>query len=181
MYGNPDWETAAKRLTAFWHKEIIDRPCLQVFTYEDNASPIGTEEVNPKKYWTDPMEFWQKNRRYYKNIRNYGEAVFVLYPNAEHVAAAMGSIPEYAPETIWIKKTPGDITDLDFSHVTPEHEIIREMADYFDKLCQYADKECFIGFPHMGNTGDTLACMRGYENLCLDLYDNPDKCFALEE
>jgi hypothetical protein len=181
MYGNPDWETAVKRLTAFWHKEIIDRPCLQIFTYGDYASPTDTKDVLPKNYWTDPLAFLQKNRRYYKNTGYYGEALPVLYPNAEHVAYAMGSELEYAPETIWIKKSTREISELDFSHVTINHETIRQMAYYFECLCEFARGECFIGFPHMGNAGDTLARMRGYENLCLDLYDNPKKCFALED
>ena len=149
MYGNPDWFMAEKRLTAFWNKEIIDRPCLQIFVDE------------PKAY--------------------YGEALPVLYPNAEHVAMAMGSSLEYASDTIWIHKSPGDICDLDFTDVSTEHEIIRQMADYFEHLCQASQGEYFIGFPHMGNPGDTLARMRGYENLCMDLYDHPEKCFELEE
>jgi hypothetical protein len=44
--------------------------------------------------------FLKINRGSYKNTGHYGEAIPVLYPNAEHVAAAMGSALEYASKTI---------------------------------------------------------------------------------
>ena len=77
MYKNPDWETASKRLAAFWNKEIIDRPCLQIFTYEHTESLPETSEtdnVPPEKFWSDPLIFIRKNLRDYKNTICYGRA-----------------------------------------------------------------------------------------------------------
>lgn len=184
MYSNPDWDMASKRLAAFWQKEIIDRPCLQIFVHKEpeaTEQTPGTKDLTAEQLWTDPSAFLQDNRQRYMHTEYLGEAFPVLYPNAEHVAIAMGSEVQYDFGTIWIHKTPGDLADLDFSSVTPQHGSIRQMADYFERLATLANGECFVGFPHMGNSGDTLARMRGYGTLCIDLYDNPERCFQLEE
>lgn len=195
MYGNVDWEMASKRLTAFWQKEIIDRPCLQIVT-SAGKTKIENEQIESKKIeneqmentkidpaavWTNPQTYFEVNRQPFANTIYLGEALPVLYPNAEHIALALGSELGYADGTIWIKKTPGSIRDLDFSHVILEHPAIQEMASYFECICQLAKDQCFVGFPHMGNPGDALARMRGYDNFCLDLLDEPERCFALEE
>lgn len=183
MFGNDDWDAASKRLAAFWRKEVIDRPCLQVFANKRPEPPephAADGEMPAETYWTDPLAFLGKNLRRSARTAYLGEALPVLYPNAEHVAAAMGSGRIFGPDTIWIRKSPGKLDDLDFSHVTPEHPGIRQMAEYFERLAGAARRACFVGFPHMGNAGDTLARMRGYGNLCVDLMDDPDRCFYLE-
>jgi len=185
MYKNHDWKMASKRLEAFWHKEVIDRPCIQLYASIPASEPepeleIKADTVSHKTYWTNPLAYFRANQRHFEHTVFMGEALASLYPNAEHVAMAMGSELEYDEGTVWIKKTPGDIFSLDFSHVLPEHPIILRMADYFERLCQVSEGECFVGFPHMGNPGDTLARMRGYDTLCLDLMDEPEQCFALE-
>jgi hypothetical protein len=224
MYNNPDWDMASRRLTAFWHKEIIDRPCLQVYartcadisglpdhgkTEKEISEPYdlaelseysesselsesaeasgpsephaSRESMSAWKYWTDPQVFLRTNRNGYANTAFLGEALPVLYPNAEHVAMAMGSALQYSPDTIWIHRTPGKLEDLDFSGVTPASAAIEQMAGYFRHLAASAQGECFVGFPHMGNPGDTLARMRGYDTFCMDLLDNPEYCFLLED
>lgn len=184
MFNNPDWDMAEKRLTAFWHKAVIDRPCLQVYADKGMEPPEQSPEdegLTAEKYWTDPQIFYQTSRRSFARTACLGEALPVLYPNAEHVAIAMGSKVQYAFDTIWIHKTPGELANLDFSHVTPDHAAIRQMAGYFERLAALAQGECFVGFPHMGNAGDTLARMRGYENMCVDLLDDPQRCFHLED
>jgi hypothetical protein len=172
MFSNPDWDMAERRLAAFWKKEIIDRPCLQVYadTPADTASAEAEREDAPaERYWTDPLAFLRANRRRYAHTAYLGEALPVLYPNAEHVALAMGSALRYDTDTIWIRPSPGGLSELDFSHVTQEHPTIRAMAAYFERLAAAAQRECFVGFPHMGNAGDTLARMRGYENYCIEI------------
>jgi hypothetical protein len=184
MYQNQDWDMATKRLTAFWHKAIIDRPCLQVYVDNKEFEPehsIADVAKSAEHYWTDPEIFFLTNWKRNKKTIYYGEALPVLYPNAEHVAIAMGSKVQFSMETIWINKSPGELADLDFSLVTLDNSIIQQMARYFENLVDAAKSECFIGFPHMGNAGDTLARMRGYGNMCIDLYDNLDYCINLEE
>jgi hypothetical protein len=184
VYNNPDWDMASKRLAAFWHKEIIDRPCLQVYakTGKQDAGPQASgESISARNYWTDPQAFMQANRSGYADTVFMGEALPVLYPNAEHVAMAMGSALQYSRDTIWIHRTPGKLADLDFSGVTPANAAIGQMSGYFKYLASSARGECFVGFPHMGNAGDTLARMRGYDTFCMDLLDDPEYCFHLEE
>lgn len=183
MFSNPDWGMAARRLAAFWQKEIIDRPCLQVYTHKAAGSggqDADDADLPAERYWTDPLAFLRAHRRGSSCTAYLGEALPVLYPNAEHVALAMGSELQYDANTIWIHKSPGGLADLDFSHVTPAHAAIRDMAGYFERLAAAARRECFIGFPHMGNAGDTLARMRGYGDFCIDLIDDPTRCFELE-
>jgi len=187
MYNNNDWDMASKRLEAFWQMEVIDRPCLQVTTValeQDNKPVITKAEpdvIDAETSWIDPSAYLRGINQFFARTVCMGEALPVLYPNAEHVSRAMGSELQYDFGTIWIKTTPGSIFDLDFSHVTPEHPVIKEMVEYFDYISKSADGRFFIGFPHMGNPGDCLARMRGYDNLCIDLIDEPERCFELEK
>jgi len=183
MYKNNDWEMASKRLDAFWSKEVIDRPCLQIYASAPSSTQIANDADNIAAdiYWTDPNVFFKANQRHIENTAFMGEAFASIYPNAEHVVLAMGAELEYSEHTVWIKKSLCDIYELDFSHVTIDNPVVIQMIEYFKCICEAAGNDCFISFPHMGNPGDTLARMRGYETLCLDLMDEPDRCFELEE
>jgi hypothetical protein len=48
---NEDWASARRRLEAFWEREIIDRPCLQVYV---PSRPETLEiDVEAERYWND--------------------------------------------------------------------------------------------------------------------------------
>ena len=45
VYYKPDWDQARRRLGAWWHGEVLDRPVIQVMARRKNAPPATEWDV----------------------------------------------------------------------------------------------------------------------------------------
>ena len=56
MLYKPDWPAARQRLTALWHGELDERPCLQVTAPLPRPDlPPACEPVDDEARWLDPL------------------------------------------------------------------------------------------------------------------------------
>jgi len=180
---NPDWSSAAKRLEAFWHNEIIDRPCIQVYTPAPKEDYADLEPVPERDYetqWNDPKTFFDNFRFNYMHGRCLGEALPVLYPNWCGVQEMLGANLQYDESTIWVHPTVESILDVNMDKLDMNHPSVTQLIDKLSYCAEHAAGEAFIGLPPMGNAGDTLAMTCGYGNLCIDLVENPEAVIAAE-
>lgn len=184
MIRNPDWENARKRLEAFWHNEIIDRPCIQIYAPAPESDFAGLEPItdcNREALWNDPEIVTHNFRAEYMRTRYMGEAFPVLYPKWPGPELMLGSRVEYDVNTIWVKHAVDTILDVDMDRLTMDHPEVHRFLEKLAHCAEYARGEAFIGMPGMGNPGDTLATVCGYDNLFIDLFDNPEEVMAAEE
>ncbi|MCG2770284.1 MAG: hypothetical protein L6435_18200 [Anaerolineae bacterium] len=175
---NENWEMARKRLEAFWEGKIIDRPCLQVFVVDETADEKIDEE--PQRYWTDPATFFRIERERYLRKRYLGEAFPLLYPLCGGIPAILGAKHVYSPDTIWREPCATTLEEIDLSVFSLHHPVVQQMSAMVRYCAEQGAGECFVGFPPMGNSGDSLAKLRGYADFCADLCDKPETVIALD-
>lgn len=179
MITNPDWDTAAKRLEAFWEHEIIDRPCLQV--YCDEQEPALDVRCDYESRWNDPASFLRTEKDCLRYRTHLGEAFPAFYPNWEGLSIMAGAGVKYDDRTIWVKPEVESVTELDLSGLTIQAEESAAEIIRLEKMAELGRDECFIGFPPMGNSGDSLAKLVGYCNFCFDLADNPEEVIRADD
>lgn len=180
---NPDWENASKRLEAFWHHEIIDRPCVQIYApapKEDYADLEPMPECDYETLWTDPEMSFRNFRQGYMRTVYMGEVLPVLYPNWCGTQKMLGSELQYDSGTIWVHPTAETLLDLDPDRLRMDDPEVTRLLDKLAYCAEHARGEAFVGLPPMGNAGDTLAMAYGYCNLCMDLVEDPDAINAIE-
>jgi hypothetical protein len=54
MKYKPDWQDAKRRLTALWHHDLTDRPCISVTAPNPQKSASVREPATPRQKWLDP-------------------------------------------------------------------------------------------------------------------------------
>ena len=181
---NPDWETAAKRMEAFWQREMLDRPCIQIYVPVPEEEFPGMEALPPcdcEALWNDKEILFQRYRMEYMRTRYLGEAFPVLYPNWAGVPIMCGSHVTYGENTIWVKPAADSIREADMDQVRIDHPVVEQLLEKLSYCAEHAKGEAFIGMPPMGNAGDTLAQIWGYDNLCIGLIEEPETILAAEK
>ncbi len=182
---NADWQTAAKRLDAFWHREILDRPCIQITTsapQEDRdavSPPPGG--FDPEARWNDPAVMFNIFRSSYMWWRCLGEALPVMYPNWEGLSKMLGCTVKYDQNTMWVIPGAESVLDLDLDQLDIAHPEVKSLLERLSYCAEHGKGDAFIGLPPLGNAGDTLAKICGYENLCVDLIEHPDAVMQAEK
>lgn len=177
-YCNPDWDMAKKRLEAFWEHEIIDRPCLQIYVDICEAEPI--ELCSYDKRWNNPDDFVRIEGEFIKHRKYLGEGYPSLYPNWEGISSMLGCKTEYDKNTIWARPAAETVLDLDLSGFVSDSEEIKRETEKLSKIAQICHNKYFLAMPPFGNSGDNLAKALGYDNLCYDLVDEPEKVIELD-
>ena len=180
---NADWDMAEKRLEAFWSREIIDRPCIQIYAPappEDCADAPSAPTDDYEKLWNDPETVYRNYRAGYMRQRFLGEALPVYYPNWVGVPQMLGSNVQYDRDTIWVRPTVDTILDIDPDSLRVDHPLVTKLIEKLDYLAMKTAGDAFIGLPPMANAGDHLAMTCGYANLCMDLIENTDAVMAAE-
>ena len=141
---NENWPLAAQRFAAWWERQVIDRPLLQMGVQYDGQ--------------------W----------RYLCEAFPVTYLQRGGVAALMGCRQVEASGTCWTYAIPDALADLRIA-VDRRHPIFQRMTADMLAAAREVAGTGLLSFPaNMGNVGDTLAMIRGYENLLADIADTPE-------
>jgi len=98
-----DWPEAQRRLTALWHRERLDRPCMSVLAPQPvEDATVVPEPKDDEARWLDPDYIVPLARRQLETTWWGGEAV----PSTLLLACwvmCLGGTPHFGPDTIWFE------------------------------------------------------------------------------
>jgi hypothetical protein len=169
-----DWSEAQRRLTALWHGERLDRPCIAVRTPNPDGTPTPVAEPE-----NDEMRFLDPDYRIALTLHELestwwgGEAV----PSYIQMAGWMNSLngtPRFAPDTIWFETRA-----VDFSHPTPfrhnpDSTWVRKFRTLMLALCAAAGHDDFLVGSVLGlPANDLLSMHMGTQEFLYALVDHP--------
>jgi hypothetical protein len=176
----PDWEETKQRYLSWWAREPMGRCAMAVYA-PLKSPPPGDPPVAPADVtarWTD-LEYICRANEYRHSRTFYGGEAFPVwhggYPGHTCIAAFLGCPVTLKEETGW----------LDPILVGPEPDICRlkinkkgrwwKFAIQLLKTAAEASKGKSIPtIGAFGGSGDTLAAVRGNEQLLYDVADRPD-------
>lgn len=178
MIDKPGWDKSRERFEAWWNREIIDRPLLQVRAPKKDAP--STPRPVPSSFeqqWLDidlriQDAEWEMSHTYYGGDlfpyfnTSIGPGTFSLF---------LGARPNYQSTTVWYEPCVDDIPTA----VPP----VYDENNYFWKLIQEFSRRgvehfagrALVAFPDLIENIDTVSSLMGNDELLFALVDCPEK------
>ena len=181
-----DWAERIQRLKAWWNNEYTERPMLLITSPAARKSSAIPPVPKPPNWLTDysikdfPYRIWKG----YADVTSrdcHGEAIPNVTPDTAPGSLALylgcpaletGTVEK--PGTIWIEPILKDIAEP-CPDIAPDNPYWRFTFDCIREHQRIADGKYIISFPDMVEGLDTLAALRGSQEVLIDLYDRPDE------
>lgn len=174
-----NWSDTQKRFLAWWNNSNIGRPIMRI-TAKRKTPLEQTEEVwNPKTPEDKHLEADRKVR----NLRNFckkhrfmAEAFPAVDINigAGSMAAYLGAQPEFRWDTVWFKECVSDWEEWGALKYDDGNIWLKRHLEAIKSAKQNAVEDFLVTVPDIIENLDILAAMRGAQNLCYDLIDEPE-------
>ena len=168
-----NWPEARTRLEAFWHGEIVDRPCISVRAPERPARPVPAPADDRAK-WTDPDYVAARYDASYEATYFAGEAMPATSLMVGY-CFSYGARLHFSEQTVWQDPI---ITSWDHAPgltLDDDEWGWRQTREVVQRCLQVSAGKWLTGFPNIMQANDHIALLRGGEAFCLDLIENPDQ------
>jgi len=166
-----NWPEARERLEAFWHMDIIDRPCISVRAPEKPRRPVPAPP-DYKTKWTDPDYVAESYDASHEVTYFGGEAM----PNTSLMAGyclSYGAPLHYAEQTIWQEPIIKSWDDPPEFAIDEDDAGWQQVQKVVTRCLEVSEGKWMTSFPNIHQPNDHLAVLRGSAEFCLDLIDHP--------
>ena len=168
-------EDVRQRFSMWWRGEDFGRPLCRIIgrTGEPNFSLRG---VSPRDFHIGAAVRVAMMREEMRVSRYFADAFPYLDLNLGpgSLAAYLGCEPKFSYDTVWYEpcaETIAELSEKDFMRFSPWwEEHLREVRE----TVRLSEGEFPVGIPDVQENIDILAAMRGAQNLCYDLMDEPE-------
>jgi hypothetical protein len=180
----PDWEETKQNYIAWWNHEYFGRAAIAVTAPKDNAPTIERPKLpegvdNEERH--SNIEYIKARNRYWLE-RTYfgGEAIPTWfgngYPGNISIPAFVGCPLGFQNDTVWwYQLLEGDDLDVSKLKIDPNNKWWRFGLELQKIGIEEARGKAIPGIVGaFGGCGDTLAALRGSEQLLFDCVERPD-------
>jgi hypothetical protein len=180
----PDWDKRLARQDAFWDRQIIDRPVIQMSV--PNRSYVAPQRT-PKVYssirerWMDTEAVVQNTLDYVAGTLFLGDALPGVFPNLgpEILSAFMGCELEYSEGTAWAVPNLEDWKNVDHIKFSEDNFYWKKILELTDALMEAGQGKFYTGFTDLHPGADAIAAFRDPLNLNFDMIEAKDDVVAL--
>lgn len=172
-----DWDMARKRLTAFWHQDIVDRCCASVVVYENGASApvrvVPGNDAERLRYWTDPEQIIRRNRTLMQNTYYGGEAfpsIFVDLGAGGHAGFFKGA-KHFFGDSVWFMPSLTDLDSLAFDEASFLYQKTLELAGAY---VEDSKGDYLVSMPDSTGNLDALSHLMGPDELLPAMIEEAD-------
>lgn len=175
-----NWEETQQRFIAWWRGEPMDRPLLRVIARRNQ--PL--ERLEPIKSAQTPEELHLDAERLVKECRNYCRTHTFLaeaFPSVDinmgpgSLAVYLGVEPIFAWDTVWYKEiVKNGWKAFGSLKYDPDNYYWKKHLEIIKRAQKIAKGDFFINIPDLIENLDILSAMRGPQDFCFDLIDEPD-------
>jgi len=182
MLWKPDAEQAMQRLEAWWHQEIIDRPCIQITApraeqwWQVEHIPVPPMPATWEEYWTNLDYRVAAQAEGMRRTYFGGEALPVFSGNLgpDLFACFFGAQPTFnSPETTWVAPIIEDWDHAPDLTLDPSNRWLQLQLEFMRRGKEAAQGRWLMGMPDTHSNADGLAALRGQAPLAMDFYDHP--------
>ena len=177
----PDWDETKSRYHAWWNHGYFGRCALAVTAPKahppDVREPPPHTSIRQKWYDLEQLDGWNQ----YRMSRTFfgGEAIPIWnpgYPGNNGIPVLLGNDHELDEHTGWTKGEPVLAHSLDFrlTKIDVQHPEYLWTLEMLRLAAHRARGKCLVSIGAFGGCGDTLAALRGNEQLLFDCMDRPE-------
>lgn len=164
------------KFTKWWNNQNTGRPLVNLRVAKESAVYDNIEYDNPEEMYCNVDKLVHNAKQYIKNTEFMCEAFPSIDLNlgAGSFALYIGSEPHFTKETVWFKEIGGaglETLDIKFDKdnywFNRHMEMIRHAKDISEGMFD-------VTIPDIIENMDVLASLRGAQDLCYDLFDEPE-------
>jgi len=186
--GMPHFETAMRRVYAWFENEILDRPPIR-FQAHNAFLAAATEDIaswskeDKKAWWFDVETQVDLFLNSIEGRRFHGETFPVFFPNLgpDVYAAFYGAELEFGEVTSWsipLVREWEDAEQLQFDWNNEYFRVLEELTRHALECCR---GKALVGYTDLHPGLDCVAAWRDPQQLCLDLIEAPQQAENLVE
>lgn len=175
-------EETKQRFDAWWKAEKTDRPMLRLI--KQRPDPDTSKLIDLHPYYHSFKDLHINPELRVAAVRNLDVTHEFLCEAFNYVdinmgpgsiAAYLASAPEYGEDTVWYHKVETDdvrdFAGLSFENSTPYWQ---EHLDVVKRAVELAGEDYFVCIPDLIENLDVISSLRGPQELCFDLVDDPE-------
>lgn len=178
----PDAAEACRRMAAWWEGEILDRPALQVCAPRAHPRPRPQKEhASQRERWFDVEYAVACADARAANTYWGGEILPAFWPNLgpDWMAACYGSELQFAKDTSWSSPSLKDWPALSRLAPREDNPYLRAVLEMIRLGLEVGRGKFIVGLTDLHPGGDLAAALRGYEQLNVDLVEEPERIHEL--
>lgn len=174
----PDYEECKRRLDAWWHRAVIDRP--PVYIHVPRVPPAIEAPVSNhatlRERWLDAEFQARRALATCANTLHLGDAMPVAWPNLgpEVFTAWFGAELEFTETTSWSVPILRRWEDADALALDMDNFYFRKMVELTDAFLEIGRGKFITGLTDFHSGGDHLAALRNPQDLAMDVIERPD-------
>jgi len=171
----PDFHKIMKRWEAFWNREILDRPIVNIGVKSSKKVPYPKKtHATLRERWFDMEYQLECAEASIGSTEPAADNVPTWFPNLgpELCATLFGCELEFSEFSSWSQPVCTNIrqvTDIKPNFDNPYWSWIRKATE---ASIQRGAGKWVTGLPDIHTTGDLLAALRDPQHLCLDMMDD---------
>ena len=188
MLYKEDWDEAKDRLVQWWNGAYFGRCALGVKAPKEQPPdiPPPPPAQTPEQRWLDLDWISQRMAHILSHTYFGGEATPVWhagYSGISCIAAYLGCTPQIDMNTGWRTPIITDPHHIDFGHLAmdPCCDEYRFTVRMLRRAVAESRDKAIPSIGAFGGCGDTLATVRGTEQLLVDCIERPDDVRAAED
>lgn len=181
MLYKENWNSTENKLKAYWHQENEGRCLLNVTAFRNKKleSPrifSKDRDGSIENYWLDTEKIINRHIEYFENISFEVESIpylnVTLGPGS--IASYLGAPIHFSERTAWFDRI---IQDWDKVRIQfdENNEWWKKTKEITAQAVVEGKGKFLVGVADLGGAADILAHLRGSEELCFDLLDDPDE------
>lgn len=174
-----NWEETKDRFKAWWQRSNIDRPLMKIVAKRKEPLEELEEVWKPQT----PEDRHLEVDRKVKNLRNYcrthrfmAESFPSLDINigAGSMSVYLGLEPEFRWDTVWFKECIDDWETWGSLKYDSKNYWWNRHLNAMKRGKELAQDDFLVNIPDIIENLDILSAMRGAQNLCFDMMDQPE-------
>ena len=174
----PDYEKTRQRFNAFWERELIDRPPVNIILPGEKKQEIPQKSYKThEERWMDVEFRAMADAMSLENLNFFADSLPIAWPNLgpEFFSAMCGCRYIFGESTTWTEPCLDDMQDYDkLSEPDFSHPVFKAIDKYTDLLLEYGKGKFIVGLTDIHPGGDHLAALRDPQNLAFDMIDCPE-------
>ena len=180
----PDWEKRLARQDAFWKREILDRPVVQMAIWTpnpDHPMPKDKTHATLRDRWMDTEYVVERAVAGVMNTEYLGDALPAVYPNLgpEVFSAFFGCELDYSETTSWAVPNLHDWSEAKKIKFSKRNSYWKKILEMTDALLAAGKGKFYTGITDMHPGADAIAAFRDPQQLNIDMIEALDDVKAL--